>query len=268
MRSISAGSAPATAQAIACRTMRSYRRSRSGAGTVFESHTPGMWRSGCRTTAAATTGPARHPRPTSSTPATCANPTRRSAFSSVRVADTRAMYGLARGFVDFLHARRLALQVAQIVKLRATDLRRAHEVDLVNRRRMQREDALHALAERHFADGEGCAGPAAVHADHDAFEDLDALLIALAHLDVHPDGVAGLHGRPLRQLRFFDDFNGSHCMLLILTGQTGPLRFAFVNQLPQNFPFLIVERRIGQQIRPSFQRPRQRRAFAPSPNLR
>ena len=37
----------------------------------------------------ATTGPARHPRPTSSTPATCTNPTRRSAFSSVRIA--RAM---------------------------------------------------------------------------------------------------------------------------------------------------------------------------------
>jgi hypothetical protein len=40
-------------------------------------------------TAAATTGPARHPRPTSSTPATYANPTRRSAFSRVRIAGIR-----------------------------------------------------------------------------------------------------------------------------------------------------------------------------------
>ena len=40
---------------------------------------------GSSTTAAATTGPARQPRPTSSTPATCTNPRRRSAFSSVRV---------------------------------------------------------------------------------------------------------------------------------------------------------------------------------------
>src|SRR3954469_12386867 len=45
-----------------------------------------MWRSGCSTTAAATTGPARQPRPTSSQPATYTNPMRRSAFSRVRYA--------------------------------------------------------------------------------------------------------------------------------------------------------------------------------------
>src|SRR6185295_6655782 len=65
------------------------------AGTVFESHTPGMCLSGWSTTAAATTGPARQPRPTSSTPATYTNPTRRSAFSSVRIAGTRVIQGRA-----------------------------------------------------------------------------------------------------------------------------------------------------------------------------
>ena len=64
---------------------------RSAAGTSFESQTPGMCFSGCSTTAAATTGPARQPRPTSSTPATCTNPTRRSVFSSVRMAGTRTI---------------------------------------------------------------------------------------------------------------------------------------------------------------------------------
>ena len=75
---------------------------RSAAGTVLESQTPGMWRSGWSTTAAATTGPARQPRPTSSQPATCTNPTRRSAFSSVRVAGTRVtcvVYALAVSFM-------------------------------------------------------------------------------------------------------------------------------------------------------------------------
>ena len=65
-------------------------------GTAFESETPEMCFSGCSTTAAATTGPARQPRPTSSTPATCTNPARRSAFSSVRIAGTRVMHGKSK----------------------------------------------------------------------------------------------------------------------------------------------------------------------------
>src|SRR5471032_1969025 len=152
--------------------MRSYRRSRSAAGTVLESQTPGMWRSGCSTTAAATTGPARQPRPTSSTPATCTNPTRRSAFSSVRVAGTRVTSAFRlqtsdlplSGFDDVLHPRGLALQLAEVVELRAADLGRPRDLDLRNRRRMQREDALDTLAERHLAHGEGGARAATVHA--------------------------------------------------------------------------------------------------------
>ena len=50
-----------------------------------------------------------------------------------------------------LHPGRLALQVAQEVQLGAADARRPHQVDLGDRRRMQREDALDALAERHLA---------------------------------------------------------------------------------------------------------------------
>src|SRR5687767_12294669 len=56
--------------------------------------------------------------------------------------------------LGFLHPGGLALQVAQEVQLRAAHAGRTHDVDLGNRRRVQREDALHALAERHLADGE------------------------------------------------------------------------------------------------------------------
>src|SRR6185436_4705847 len=133
--------------------MTPYSSSRSSGGTSFESLTPGMWRSGSSTTAAATTGPARQPRPTSSQPATCTNPTRRNAFSSVRVAGTR----VTSSFSGVLHPRRLALQLAQVVQLGAADLGRSCDLDLGDRRRMQRENALDALAERHFADGEGGA---------------------------------------------------------------------------------------------------------------
>src|SRR4051812_35382405 len=50
-----------------------------------------------------------------------------------------------------------------------------------------------------------------MHADDDAFEDLDALLIALAHLDVHADGISGFHLRPFRHLRLLDQLNRAHC---------------------------------------------------------
>src|SRR5580765_5324069 len=138
MRSISAGSAAATAHATAPAVISLQRSARSSAGTAFESASPEIWRSGCSTTAAATTGPARHPRPTSSVPATYTKPTRRSQFSSVRVAATRPK-GLF-GFLCVLHARGLALQIAQVVQLGAADLRRPHHLDLGNRRRVQRED--------------------------------------------------------------------------------------------------------------------------------
>ena len=67
--SISAGSTKHTDHASARAVMRSFRRSRSSALSIFESASPGMWASGSSTTAPATTGPARHPRPTSSQPA-------------------------------------------------------------------------------------------------------------------------------------------------------------------------------------------------------
>src|ERR1051325_10785940 len=143
MRSISAGSQAATAQATAWRTMRSWSCSRSAEGTSVESHTPAMCLSGWSTTAAATTGPARQPRPTSSTPATYAKPRRLKAFSSVRIAGTRTWNPELLGA---LHPGGLALQVAQVIELRAPHLRRARDFDLLNRRRVQRKDALDALA--------------------------------------------------------------------------------------------------------------------------
>src|SRR5687767_6557480 len=104
---------------------------------------------------------------------------------------------------SLFHTRGLALQVAQEVELGAADAGRPHQVDLGDRRRMKREDALDALAERHLAHRERGAGAAAMQPDHDPLEDLDALLVALAHLYVHADGVARLHvGALRRHLRF------------------------------------------------------------------
>src|SRR5206468_5032355 len=140
-----------------------------------------MARSGCSTTAAATTGPARQPRPTSSTPATCTKPTRRSAFSSVRIAGMRDIRIWNWEFLILrrvFHPRGLALQFTQVIELGAPDLCRFHDFDLLNRRRMQRKNAFDALAERHLPHRERGACAAAMEADHDALEDLDAFLVS------------------------------------------------------------------------------------------
>src|SRR5690606_11259913 len=128
--------------------------------------------------------------------------------------------GRLRGALLFLHARRLAAQVAQEVQLRTADLRTAHDVDLVDDRRMQRENALDTLAERHLAHREGGARAAAVLADHQAFEHLDAFLLALAHLHVDADGIAGPHGGTGLQVWLLHGFNRLHHSLLLTRGRT------------------------------------------------
>ena len=224
MRSISAGSASRDrpgdrARAGCARTAaRARQRGRSS----------NRRRPGCGGRGAARRPPRRRGRPGSRaplrrTPATCTNPTRRSAFSSVRIAGTRVIeFSKSQksknrlsclcllSFDRVLHARGLALQIAQVVQLRAADLGRTRHFDLLDRRRVQREDALDALPERDLADGERRARAAAMQADDDAFEHLNALLVAFAHLHVHLDRVARLHRRPFGQLRLLDQLNRAH----------------------------------------------------------
>src|SRR6185436_1206045 len=135
---------------------------------------------------------------------------RRSAFSRVRYA--RIFTTVLRNLLlaGFFHARRLALQLAQEVQLGAADLRRAQHFDLVDDRRVEREDALDALAEGDLSDGEGRARAAAMHADHHPLEHLDALLVPFAHLDVDLHGVPGLDRRALCQLPLLDSLYRSH----------------------------------------------------------
>src|SRR5262249_32047995 len=51
---------------------------------------------------------------------------------------------------------------------------------------------------------------AAMQPDDDAFEHLNAFLVALANLDVHAHGIARFHRRPLGQLRLFHQLNRAH----------------------------------------------------------
>src|SRR5258706_1986213 len=114
------------------------------------------------------------------------------------------------GFSGVLHSRSLAFEVSQIIELGASYLRRPHDLDLLDGRRMQRENALDAVPERHLAHGERCAGSSTMLADDDPLKDLNTLFVTLAHFHVHADGVTRLHGGPFRQLCLLDPFYYVH----------------------------------------------------------
>src|SRR3954454_20394919 len=83
----------------------------------------------------------------------------------------------------------LAAQLAEVVELGPTDVTAGQHLDLLDDRGVHREGALHAHAEADLADGEGLADAAALTADDDALEDLDAGAVALDHPHVHLHGV-------------------------------------------------------------------------------
>ena len=87
-------------------------------------------------------------------------------------------------------ARGFALQATQVIQFGAPDTSGADYVDVVHHGSMQREDALDALAEAHFADGDGLADALVIAGDHGSFESLQPFLVAFFDLDVNTDGVA------------------------------------------------------------------------------
>src|SRR5687768_6126868 len=194
-RSISRAEAAPSAKATARSRILAARRTRSGAVSRFESSTPAIARtSGGMTTAQATTGPARGPRPTSSMPAMSGPfPARSSRSSGLQ----RAMQLLRRAAglwhlhlrLALLDARGLAGEVAEIIELRAAHLAAAHDDDVAEHRAVEWEDALDADTVRDLAHGERLADAAAALGDAHALERLEPLLLPFAHAHVHPEGV-------------------------------------------------------------------------------
>src|SRR3712207_3040122 len=84
----------------------------------------------------------------------------------------------------------LAAQLAEVVQLGATHVTAGQHLDLLDDRGVHREGALDTDAEADLAHGEGLADAAALTADDDALEDLDAGAVALDDAHVHLDGVA------------------------------------------------------------------------------
>src|SRR5581483_11291282 len=153
MRSISKASAVATAQQMARSRMRSASVSRRSAGSSLLSRRPRIGFSGDSATAAANTGPNNEPRPTSSTPAITLWPSAR-ASRSCRPPHLNALRGMGRSrllLFAFAQACGLALEPAQIIQLGAAHAAGAHHIDVIDHRRMNRKNALHALPEADLA---------------------------------------------------------------------------------------------------------------------
>src|ERR671915_2283541 len=151
--SISWADAAPTPKASARRLTRSARRARTDAGRILLSRSP---RTAAQpignTTAAATTRPARGPRPASSTP------TRR--CSSAQTARSRVSVG--RGAIRSALALLpdsggLAAQRAEIIQLRAAHPSPANQLNRGYRGAVHRKEALDPHPRGNLADGEGLA---------------------------------------------------------------------------------------------------------------
>src|SRR5579863_8157830 len=138
-------------------------------------------------TAATTTGPAKGPRPASSTPATRRNPSAQRACSSEKSAGAR--FGSRRLRMHLLfEPRLLAFQLAQEVQPAAAHAPLPHHFDALDARGMQGERPLHPEALGHLAHGERGVQRAfaVVVLDDGAFERLDAFLLAFEDAVIDP----------------------------------------------------------------------------------
>src|SRR5216684_2596501 len=127
---------------------------RSIPSRTFESLTPRRVGSQSRMTQAATTGPARQPRPTSSVPAIARKPNSRSRRSTADISAIRAnsakrfltsrSAGFGLAFALFFDAGGFAPEIPEVVELRAADPAMAFNLDAIDAGRVQGEHALHA----------------------------------------------------------------------------------------------------------------------------
>src|SRR5215211_5741562 len=173
---------------------RSASRARTEAGSTLLSRRP---RTAAQpmgnTTAAATTGPARGPRPTSSTP------TRRCSSAQTARSRARVGRGAMRSALALLpDSGRLAAQRAEIIQLRAAHPSPANQLDRGDRGAVDREEALDSHTRRDLADREGLADAATPFRDDQPLERLKALLVTLADPNHDPDGVSRIECRNVR----------------------------------------------------------------------
>src|SRR6187549_759088 len=103
----------------------------------------------------------------------------------------RASALLAHGLLALDDAGALAGPAAQVIELGAADDAAADHLDALDVGRIEREDALDALAEAHLADGEIAVDAAVRASDAHALVVLHAGALAFDHAHADAYGVAG-----------------------------------------------------------------------------
>src|SRR5687768_2012971 len=191
------------------------RRTRSDSHTRLESSTPAMARFSCgMMTAHATTGPARGPRPTSSTPASSgpcvarswrsiplhrflpsAMPEGKTASSDSALAFRCGRFRNTDAYFLLPNTCRLAGEGAEIEQLRAAHATATQHRDVGDHRAVQGEDALDAHAVRNLANRKRRAHTATTTRDADTFEGLEAFLVTFANTDIDAQRIAGAERR-------------------------------------------------------------------------
>src|SRR4051812_20366459 len=116
----------------------------------------------------------------------------------------RGEAAVALALAQLADASLLADLAAQVVQLGAVDVADRADLDLVDLRRVERERALHAHAERVLADGERLARAAALPLDDDPLEHLDPRARAFDDAEMHAHRVARLEPRDFAQLTALD----------------------------------------------------------------
>ena len=110
-----------------------------------------------------------------------------------------------------------AAQPAQVIELGSPDATSFHEVDVVDDRRVQREDSFNADAKTRFSDSDGFASAAMFTRDYDALKSLQSLFgLGLLNPHVHADRIAWLKlWNILTQLRIFNFVQSIHYSMLL-----------------------------------------------------
>src|SRR6185312_3230802 len=97
-----------------------------------------------------------------------------------------------------------ALKTAEVVELGAANASGTDHIDMIDYARVDGEDALHALAEADFADGDGFAHTGIIAGNERALERLQPLLVAFLDFDVDAEGVAGPERGDIRTQALLD----------------------------------------------------------------
>src|SRR5437588_586282 len=199
-------------------------------------------------TQAATTGPARQPRPTSSVPAIARKPESRRRRSTADISAIRAnsakrfvtsrSAGFGVAFALFFDAGCFTAESPEVIEFRAADPAMAFNLDVIDAGRVQGEHALHADSAGDFADGEHLPRAAAFARDHQTLKNLNALFVAFFDLHVDFDRVSRSEVRDVGpRLTRFDEFHEilSHFdnLPVFLKRARKDRRFVSVNQQPR-----------------------------------